>query len=366
MRNCLCLIVFLASCSSKKVEFGEATKYFPSADLLANGVVNKYYEHYEYVDGKAPLIRIFYIEYSLVSPNEFRETHYGGGFDLILHRTYRFDSSKQILEEEKFYYNSDTISTEVITDVQYNWISQTTVLNKVRHYPEGDFKVEIIQRGSKNKILSEGWSAKSFEFEINTNWNNGERITKTNSESVFVNKLGMYSQMTQREDVSIRTELIEQMPLIKFEKLKDHGIQRVGHIDTTKTLDDKPFRLCNSINDLADYYNSNPDGRYLRNKNGLVKELRSSIDDRVLAGESGFLTFRFIVNCEGEAGRFVAEGVDLDYQPKKYPKIIIDHLYEALTRLEKWRPVIIGGRVRDAHFYVTFKLKNGEIIDIRP
>lgn len=367
MRHSLWLVMlFLASCMAKEKEFGVATAYFPSADLLAQGVVNKYYKHYEYADGQPPLIRIYYIEYSLAIPNKLKETHYGGGLNPIYHRTYRFDSSKQILEEEMFYYNSDTLSTELIMNVQYDWTSQTAVLNKVQHYPDGDFKIEVNQKGAKDQTLSDGLNAKSFKLEINTDWNNGEQTTKSKSESVYASKLGLYSQMTEMENVSIRSELIEQMLLAKFEKLKDHGIERVGHIDTTKVLDNKPFTLCNSIHDLADYYNSEPDGRYSKGKNGLEKELRASIDTHILAGESGFLTFRFIVNCKGEAGRFVVEGVDADYQPKVYPEAVIDHLYNALIGLEEWRPVVIRGRERDAHFYVTFKLRNGEITDILP
>ncbi len=369
IRNSLCLLAMIfASCISKKAEFGVATDYFPSADLLTDGVVNKYYEHYTYSNDQAPLTIILYIKYHLISSRRLEETQYGGGFNPILKRIYRFDSSRQVLEDEKFYFDSDTLSTEIIENVRYSWASQQASLEGIRHYPKGDFKIRINQKNLKDETLVEGLSTKRFESEIITDWKNGVQKININSKAVYAQNLGLFFRVTERENVSIRTELIEQMPLSEFQKRKDHGIKRVGYIDTTKILDDNTItsHLCGPFSDLADYYNSNPDGGYLRNKNNLEKELRSSIDENKLNKESGYLTFRFIVNCKGVAGLFVAEGVDENYQFKEFSKPVVDHFYQALKSLGRWRSVVLNGESQDAHFYITFKLKDGKITDILP
>ncbi|MEM7106893.1 MAG: hypothetical protein AAF519_01615 [Bacteroidota bacterium] len=359
-------VLFLVACTTEEARFGEATVYFPPYPRLVEGVVNKYYEHYDFGSDREPLMLASYVEYKLISPNQLRETHYGGGFNPLTHYVYRFDSSKQVLVKEIFYYDSDTLEAEVIENVKYDWVSSNAVLNKVRHYPDGDFKIEVLQKNIQNQVVSDGRDAKVFTSFTKTDWNTKERTTEITAETVYARNLGLYSKITDRENVKMRMELIEQMPIEKFEKLKNHGIRRVGYIDSAKVLSEEPFSLCNPFDNLADYYNSDPDGRYSEDKNGLEEALRSFIDQDLLSNESGFLTFRFIVNCEGEAGRFVAEGVDVNYQPKEYPKEIVSHVYDAMRSLGAWRPVVIQGQARDAHFYITFKLKNGEITDILP
>ena len=62
----------------------------------------------------------------------------------------------------------------------------------------------------------------------------------------------------------------------------------------------------------------------------------------------------------------MAEGYDLNYQPMEFHQETIDHLYGILQKLEDWRTVVIRDEVRDAYFYITFNIDNGQIIDILP
>jgi hypothetical protein len=183
----------------------------------------------------------------------------------------------------------------------------------------------------------------------------------------YVEGIGLFHIKKNFPDGQKIFELVEQMPLSAFIKLKKHDLKRVGYIDPSKTLDNNDnFRLCFKEELIHDYYNSSPQGSYAKGKKAMVKIISSKLQKEKLHNESGYLTFRFVVNCRGEAGRFVTEESSLDYEKKAFNKETIKHLFTILHQnLEKWQPVVTD-EPKDAYFYVTFKLRNGEIIEILP
>ena len=81
------------------------------------------------------------------------------------------------------------------------------------------------------------------------------------------------------------------------------------------------FKICDSTR-IVDYYNYligdsiHRRTQYITNKNGLRKEVLSKYVNKDYK-DSGYLNFRFIVNCKGEAGAYVIHENDLDLNPKK-------------------------------------------------
>ena len=188
-----------------------------------------------------------------------------------------------------------------------------------------------------------------------------------NTTSYYLENLGFFGAMEVHEDFTWELELVEQMPLAKFQKLANHNEKRVAYIDPDYTLDkDSDFKICVHEKFIADYYNSTPDGDYLYGKAALVDTMLTNLEIDKMMNQTGMLTFRFVVNCNGEAGRFIAKGYDLNFQPYEFPEETINHLYEQLQKLKEWRVVVINEVPRDAYFYFTFKLNNGEITDILP
>ncbi len=358
-------LLILASCNEKKTDWGIAQKYFPNQELLLDGVVNKYYEHYTFNNDQAPLIRISYHQYQLVAPNILEVVEYGGGFNFEKRSIYRFDSSKQFLEKEQLYFNFDTLSTQIISNVQVNWEAPKASLNKIINYSEGEFKIERVQIQVENKLLADNRQGKVFDSEIRTDWKNGEFYDTIKSQDTYAENIGLFTQHVERKNVTVRSELIEQMSLKEFEKRKDHGIKRVGYIDLERRLDSDEFSPCGSMDTIRDYYNPES-ARYYKNKNGLENEIRSKLDKSLIKDENGYLTFRYLVNCRGETGWFVSDGVDFNYQPKQFDKILHDHLFSILDNWGPWHPVNLSGKKQDAYMYITFKIKDGEITDILP
>ncbi len=78
------------------------------------------------------------------------------------------------------------------------------------------------------------------------------------------------------------------------------------------------------------------------------------------------LTYRFVINCEGKAGRFIFKGYDFDYQAKEFPASTWTHLLKILLSLKAWQPCVIHSENSYSYAYLTFKIKDAEIIDILP
>tara|TARA_R110002072_G_scaffold152494_12_gene302211 strand:+ start:4334 stop:4669 length:336 start_codon:yes stop_codon:yes gene_type:complete len=85
-----------------------------------------------------------------------------------------------------------------------------------------------------------------------------------------------------------------------------------------------------------------------------------------LKGESGMLTIRFLINCNAEIVRFEILENDLNYQKKKFDPEVKQQLFDITKNLKNWRANYLAGEYRDCAMYLTYKLKNGEIIAILP
>ena len=78
------------------------------------------------------------------------------------------------------------------------------------------------------------------------------------------------------------------------------------------------------------------------------------------------MTFRFVVNCEGKAGRYMVIQNNLDLEPKVFDEKLTSHLFTITQGLKEWRPVILENEPRDYYMYITYKLLDGKIIEILP
>ena len=101
-------------------------------------------------------------------------------------------------------------------------------------------------------------------------------------------------------------------------------------------------------------------------KGGLWEMVENNLDPSLLKGQDGYFTFRFVVNCKGEAGRFTTEESDLKYNKKEFSSELRNHFLEMLLGVPQWESLTINGEPRDAYVYVTFKIKDDEIIEILP
>lgn len=88
------------------------------------------------------------------------------------------------------------------------------------------------------------------------------------------------------------------------------------------------------------------------------------------AGQSGLIWVRFVVNCEGEPGPFELTGFDDDYCPKLFDSRITNQLRDICQNRVGTDPALRQSQPadpsHDVSVAITFRLKDGRIIDILP
>jgi hypothetical protein len=136
----------------------------------------------------------------------------------------------------------------------------------------------------------------------------------------------------------------------------------IGYIDPKTALGDKEFTTCDDK--IFEYYNSSPDGGYKYGKQALRDSVMNKYSFK--CSDSGYLTFRFVVNCKGLAGRYQIVENSLDLKPTKFTKDLVSHLFSITQEFKEWRPVILDNKSRDFYIYISYKLRDGEIIEILP
>lgn len=82
--------------------------------------------------------------------------------------------------------------------------------------------------------------------------------------------------------------------------------------------------------------------------------------------QNGYVTIRFIVNCKGKSGRFRIQEMGFDYQQTTFTPHIKNQLLFLTEELEDWAPVTDGTTLYDFYQYLTFKIKDGQLIEVLP
>lgn len=145
---------------------------------------------------------------------------------------------------------------------------------------------------------------------------------------------------------------------------------RVAYINIEKAKNTDRFIVCDSTY-IVDYYNYSPGDSiyratsYANGKNGLRKEVLTQYKNNNYS-DSGYLNFRFIVNCHGEAGAYVIHENDLDLKPKSFNPDLVEQLFNITVSLKEWLPNFMRGENRDSYMYISYRIENGEITEIIP
>ncbi|WP_026754097.1 hypothetical protein [Sediminibacter sp. Hel_I_10] len=135
------------------------------------------------------------------------------------------------------------------------------------------------------------------------------------------------------------------------------------YINPDTALLNDGFKVCDDTY-IAQYYNT-PASPYPNGKNGFRTYINSNYENRNYS-DSGYLNIRFIINCEGDTGRFVIHENNLDLEPKTFNKDLVDQLFKLTSELKDWKPTILREDPKDAYMYVSYRIEHGEIVEIIP
>jgi hypothetical protein len=138
----------------------------------------------------------------------------------------------------------------------------------------------------------------------------------------------------------------------------------VGYIDPETALGPKNFKTCDTTV-FFQYYNEFPRAGYKHGKNKLREIIARSF--KRVSEDNGYLTYRFVINCHGAAGRFNIIENDLALSANHFDEKLKQQLLSIiLNDLTEWNPLYFEGTARDSYIYLMFRIEDGEIIDILP
>lgn len=136
---------------------------------------------------------------------------------------------------------------------------------------------------------------------------------------------------------------------------------KIGELEANDSIDDNDFKLCNE-DQIAEYYGMNTD--YTGGKKAIKSRILNELQFLDFK-ESGLLTYRFIVNCKGEIGRFRLKATNTDLQKTEVDSKNIREMEKALSKLKNWNPAINkSGHTYDSYYVLNFKIENKKIVDI--
>ena len=139
----------------------------------------------------------------------------------------------------------------------------------------------------------------------------------------------------------------------------------IGYLDPETTISSKGFEVCGQGKISATHHGAEGLG-YKPNKWGFKKRIENKYDKKNYT-DSGYVFFRFIVNCNGLSGRFEIIQTNLEMEEVTLNPEMVEQLYELTKDGENWNaPKNNISEPINYYTYVFYKIQNGEITEILP
>lgn len=133
------------------------------------------------------------------------------------------------------------------------------------------------------------------------------------------------------------------------------------YIDSTGKMD----TLCK---DLGIYY-FQVGAKYPMSSDALLQKLNAMNGSQTgLGNKSGWITFQFMIDCEGKLVRKVKLiQTDANHKAADFPMEGIDKLYQFILSLDGWKPATLqNGKYYPYHSFFSFKINHGKVERIIP
>ena len=139
----------------------------------------------------------------------------------------------------------------------------------------------------------------------------------------------------------------------------------IGYINPEEALLNSEYVLCDKENIKLTYNGASPYAF-----NGTKKKFRDSILSKYnhqVYTDSGYISFRFLVNCKGEAGWFEISEMNLDLKEVNLEDKMVSELLELTSNSENWNQLGSNkGGFIDYYMYILYRIENGKVTEILP
>lgn len=150
------------------------------------------------------------------------------------------------------------------------------------------------------------------------------------------------------------------------EKKKEY-LRWVGDIEQNDELDNVNFKVCNGDEQIFQYFNLGKGPVYSKEKSSILNTFKTTYKPLNDKTQNGFIRIRFIINCEGKAGRFRVLESDYNYQKFTFNKKITNQLLTLTKKIENWEIHYSKNEIAlDYYMYLIFKITNGKLTEILP
>ncbi|WP_298529531.1 hypothetical protein [uncultured Christiangramia sp.] len=134
---------------------------------------------------------------------------------------------------------------------------------------------------------------------------------------------------------------------------------KVGELSSNKETDGN-FKVCNE-DKIPNYYGMDTD--FVGGKKAIKNKLLGNLQNLKFEN-SGLITFRFIVNCEGDIGRFRTQSTNLRLEKVEVELGKLKSIEKALSNLKDWNPAKTKFNSYDSYYVLNFKIRKNRIVDI--
>jgi len=140
----------------------------------------------------------------------------------------------------------------------------------------------------------------------------------------------------------------------------------VDDIPFDPSRDSQEFKICHGEDSVLQYFNNGLGLEYEGEKYAIKRAFKEHYDEEIVKKENGLIRIRFIVNCNGETGRFRLIAMDENYNKKEFDSSITNQILQISKDLNGWQPMVIGDLTGDYYQYLIFKIEQGRVTKILP
>lgn len=149
----------------------------------------------------------------------------------------------------------------------------------------------------------------------------------------------------------------------KFSEDTNKYPYHIGYIDKENSLHNNKYELCEG--NIYKIHHGAPKDAYAGGKNTFKKYVLEHYKNEGF-DDSGYVNFRFYVNCEGNPGWFDILEIDLNYKTTTHTTEMISKLLEITSKPTNWAIYKVDNSPKNYYHYVSYRIENGEITEILP
>lgn len=138
--------------------------------------------------------------------------------------------------------------------------------------------------------------------------------------------------------------------------------EMVGDIAFDPVLDRDDFKLCNER--ILQYYNFGDGVQYEGERPALLDHFETRYTP--VSDWDGYVSVRFVVNCDGETDRYRLSAMDYDYVEEPGQLEVNEGLLAAVRSMDGWMPKTYDEIPLPYYQYLTFRIAGGHITEILP